>query len=85
MNFKNKKEKKKNIMTNNKKIRLEDFKNEIREVAHNQKTYICDILELDNISQLDERLDECCTHHDIIKFIAAASIRNNDVGFDAKG
>lgn len=66
-------------------ISLEDFKNEIREVAHNQKTYICDILELDNISQLDERLDECCTHHDIIKFIAAASIRNNDVGFDAKG
>ena len=28
MNFKNKKEKKKNIMTNNKKIRLEDFKND---------------------------------------------------------
>lgn len=28
MNFKNKKEKKKNIMTNNKKIKLEDFKND---------------------------------------------------------
>ena len=28
MNFKNKKEKRKNIMTNNKKIKLEDFKND---------------------------------------------------------